>query len=281
MQTVNRIGCARVVTAAKYYLVVYIKQGVSLMTTPKTSLPASKMTKYQKFASENVSRQSIQGAPYNPRQIDQHAARKLKANIQKVGLLAPILVNRRSGNVVSGHQRLAALDALEGKPDYLLQVSYCDLSPKQEREQNIFMNNEAAMGSWDLDLLNDMVTTNAIDITLAGFEDADLQLLLPDWTPLGDNLGEDTKPAEEKSAEQQAADIKIIKERKKESMAVAREKDDTEFFMVTVFRTRDEMDKFLDSINVARTLKYVSPAVLIAGVEGMLAKKAVKRAKTK
>jgi hypothetical protein len=246
---------------------------VDAMTTAKAKLPASKLTKHQKFANEEVSRQSIQGAPYNPRQIDQHAARKLKANIQKVGLLAPILVNRRSGNVVSGHQRLAALDALEGKGDYILQVSYCDLTAKQEREQNIFMNNEAAMGSWDLDALDEMIRSTNIDINLAGFEDADLQLLLPDWTPLEIETPEEkVDVSEAQSAEQMADKIAEIKAAKKKSLDTAREADDTEFFMVTVFRTRNEMDAFLDSINVNRANKYVAPAVLLAGVRALIAK---------
>jgi ParB-like chromosome segregation protein Spo0J len=241
--------------------------------SPDVAAKPSKLTRLQKFDTAEISRSAIQAAPYNPRQIDAHAAKKLRNNIQKTGLLAPILVNKRTGNVVSGHQRLAALDALEGSPNYKLVVNYCDLTAKQEREQNIFMNNEAAMGSWDLDALDEMIRSTNIDINLAGFEDADLQLLLPDWTPLEIETPEEkVDVSEAQSAEQMADKIAEIKAAKKKSLDTAREADDTEFFMVTVFRTRNEMDAFLDSINVNRANKYVAPAVLLAGVRALIAK---------
>jgi ParB-like chromosome segregation protein Spo0J len=240
-----------------------------------------KITRLQKFVVEEVQRSTIQGASYNPRQIDAHAAKKLRTNIQKNGLLLPILVNRRTGNVVAGHQRLAALDALEGKPEYMLRVAYCDLTPKQEREQNIFMNNESAQGSWDVDMLEELVKSTNIDVSLAGFEDADLQLLLPDWTPLEEAPAEKVAfTPEEAASEKQADKIAEIKAAKKKYLDKSRAENDTEFFIVTVFRSRAELDQFLDSINVDRREKYISPAVLLEGAK-QLATGKVSRANKK
>ena len=48
-------------------------------------------------------------AKYNPRTITDEARARLEASIEKFGLVQPIVWNRRSGNVVGGHQRLAVL----------------------------------------------------------------------------------------------------------------------------------------------------------------------------
>lgn len=64
--------------------------------------------------------------------------------------------NERTGNVVGGHQRLKALDALEGSPDYLVPVAVVDLDPVTEKAQNVFLNNGEAQGQWDLLALGDL-----------------------------------------------------------------------------------------------------------------------------
>ena len=51
-----------------------------------------------------------QGGPYNPRIIGEGAEKRLRAFIKKHGLFGTIIWNERTGNIVSGHQRLKALD---------------------------------------------------------------------------------------------------------------------------------------------------------------------------
>lgn len=45
----------------------------------------------------------------------------------------PLVWNRRTGILVSGHQRLKALDALEGTEDYELTVSVIDVDDLERR----------------------------------------------------------------------------------------------------------------------------------------------------
>lgn len=69
-------------------------------------------------------------APANPRTISDDARRKLRDNLKRVGLLQPLVWNRRSGNLVSGHQRLSQMDDLMGTANYHLTVAVVDLDDK-------------------------------------------------------------------------------------------------------------------------------------------------------
>lgn len=137
-------------------------------------------TKTQKFAVEQWTRSDIKGAPYNPRTLNTTARKKLEKNLRNVGLLIPVVVNRRTGNLVSGHQRLACVDAIEGSGNYTLDVSVVDLTPKQEQQQNIFFNNPAAQGTWDIDRLADVLRTTGLELDATGFDVSDLQLMFDD-----------------------------------------------------------------------------------------------------
>jgi hypothetical protein len=115
--------------------------------------PKSRLTRFQSFVVEEVGREVLQGAPYNPRRITDDARARLKAKIEKVGLVTPLVWNRRTGNLVGGHQRLGILDELEGRQDYRLRVSVVDVDEREERALNVFLNNQASQGDWDVKAL--------------------------------------------------------------------------------------------------------------------------------
>lgn len=128
-----------------------------------------------------VRRSDIHAAPYNPRKITPEAAKLLKDNLKRVGLLGGIVWNRTTGNLVSGHQKVAQMDAINrfdpNNPDtdYEFRVEVVDFDEKTEKEQNLFMNNRNAQGEYDDDMLRTMLA--GIDYTAAGFDDFDAQLL--------------------------------------------------------------------------------------------------------
>jgi hypothetical protein len=231
----------------------------------------SKQTRHQKFAIEEVSRTAITGAPYNPRQIDAHAAKKLRENIGKVGLLLPIIVNRRTGRVVSGHQRLTQLDTLEKGTDYKLKVAYVELTDKQEKEQNLFMNNSSAQGSWDTDMLSQMMKTG-IDYTLAGFEASDLSMMLDDWTPTAVEKKATSGGVEEDEVEAAAAKIAELKAARKKGKEKYAIENDQEYNLIIVFRDRAHCDGFLKSLKIDADTKVLSPDRLTAAIEDRLSK---------
>jgi len=114
--------------------------------------------KYEAFTTVIIDRSQISEAPYNPRKISEHKLSKLKKFIKSKegGLLGPLIWNKRTGNLVGGHQRLTILDALHrGKP-YKMTVSAVDQDEHTEVKSNIFLNNPSAMGEWDVDRLQDI-----------------------------------------------------------------------------------------------------------------------------
>lgn len=114
-----------------------------------------------------------------------------------------IVVNRTTMNLVSGHQRLAQLDALEKSQDYSIRVEMVELSQKEEIEQNLFLNNRAVQGEFDNDMLAELIPQ--IDYQMAGLDEYDLNFLgviiqEPELAALDimQDLEEMQKPIEEK-----------------------------------------------------------------------------------
>ena len=86
-------------------------------------------------------------AAYNPR-IDlipgDPEYENLRRSITTYGLLIPVIWNKRTNNVVGGHQRLTVLEN-EGETE--VDVSVVDLDPMQERQLNVALNK--IEGGWD------------------------------------------------------------------------------------------------------------------------------------
>jgi hypothetical protein len=128
-----------------------------------------------------VKRSEINFAAYNPRIITEDARKKLKKNLQNVGLLGGVVWNKTTGNLVSGHQRVAAMDSVNrydaetGENDYEFRVEVVEFDEVTEKEQNLFMNNRNVQGTFDDDMLVKMF--DGIDYANAGFDATDLQIL--------------------------------------------------------------------------------------------------------
>lgn len=67
---------------------------------------------------KKIPRNQIKKADYNPRLIDENSLKKLTKDIRQHGLVTPLVWNKRTGVLVSGHQRLAAMDKIHRKKDY-------------------------------------------------------------------------------------------------------------------------------------------------------------------
>lgn len=87
--------------------------------------------------------------PDNPRAIGEKEFESLKQGIARFGLVQDVVVNRRTGHIVGGHQRAKALAAL-GSTN--VPVTVVDLSEDEERALNIQLNSPRAQGSFTLDV---------------------------------------------------------------------------------------------------------------------------------
>jgi ParB-like chromosome segregation protein Spo0J len=72
--------------------------------------------------------------------------RKLRASIERFGLVEPLVWNAASGRLVGGHARLRILKDL-GFAE--VPVSVVRLSPDREKALNVVLNNQEAQGRYD------------------------------------------------------------------------------------------------------------------------------------
>ena len=125
---------------------------------------------------EQIDPAKLLAADYNPRQIDAHQLEALKRSIGRWGFVEPVIVNKRSGTIVGGHQRTKA--ALELALD-VVPVTYVDLDDDAEKALNIALNKIA--GDWDEDKLAELLADlekGGQDLEDLGFETDELDVLL-------------------------------------------------------------------------------------------------------
>lgn len=136
-------------------------------------------------------------AAYNPRvdlQPEDEEYQAIERSLKRHGLVQPIVWNRRTNTVVSGHQRLTVLEA-QGETE--VTVSVVDLDDIQEKELNVALNK--ITGEWDDDKLS--VILNEL-----GEEAIDTGFTLPEIDVLRDELKsyfyDVTAPDEEEPTEE-------------------------------------------------------------------------------
>lgn len=95
---------------------------------------------------EEIDISAIAPDPDNPRTITDKAMRALVASVKKFGLVQPIVINKITGHVVGGHQRLAAMRKL-GHQRTTVAIGSWTLA--EERALNVTLNNPAAQGKFE------------------------------------------------------------------------------------------------------------------------------------
>lgn len=200
----------------------------------------------QRFTMRTLRRSEIKNADYNPRVISDQARKKLKAGLESLGLLQPLVWNEKTGNLVGGHQRLSILDDLLGKGkkkvDYTLDVAAVQLTVAQEHEANILLNNPEAMGQWDVAKLDEALRTEGVRIEATGFDMADIYNVLGE-SPFALEHGEELQQlANAQRATTDALDAVTGQLRSK--------RDDSNFYIVVVFKDVDDSEKFMTTLGL-------------------------------
>ena len=133
-------------------------------------------------------------APYNPRKISDHDLMALRRSMRFFGVVEPVIVNKRSGNIVGGHQRVKAAQAEEIAS---LPVVYVDLDSPSERQLNLALNRIS--GDWDEAALSAVLRemdADGVDLELTGFDDQELARLLgEDELPQFEPTSADSQPS--------------------------------------------------------------------------------------
>jgi hypothetical protein len=219
-----------------------------------------------------IKRTEIHGADYNPRKISPEARKKLKAKIKKYGLVQPIIVNKRTMNIVGGHQRVSVMDEITRGGDYELTAAMIDVEEREEAEINIFLNNPSAMGEWDQDLLAGIkeLYPDMDFIADLGFDKIDLEFMFTGTEHI-EEFGDVFAPTkEQKKVSLSADEIRDIKNKGKEDLKKAQDTeadhwlDDRDNYVLSfVFNNNAEKKAFMDKIKRPANEKFVKAGVLI------------------
>ncbi len=94
--------------------------------------------------------------PLNWRQHPQHQSDALEDVLTRIGLVATVLVNTRTGHLVDGHLR-AELALRRGEPK--IPVTYIDVDPEEERILLASLDPLAAMANADRERLAELLTS--------------------------------------------------------------------------------------------------------------------------
>ncbi|HAP3794536.1 site-specific DNA-methyltransferase [Enterococcus faecalis] len=129
---------------------------------------------------EKMKLSELRPADYNPRvelKPGMEEYEKLKQSILEFGFVDPPIFNKRTGNLVGGHQRVSvAKDLGIGE----IEVSIVDLPIEKEKALNIALNKIS--GQWDEDklalLLNEL---DENELNISGFTDKEIQEVIDQY----------------------------------------------------------------------------------------------------
>lgn len=208
-------------------------------------------TKFENFETQTIPRDAIKNAPYNPRVIDKKARERLKRGIRENGLVSALTWNRRTGNLVGGHQRLEQLDSLEGNKNYEITVCVIDVDEREEAKLNVQLNNPSMQGEWDLDKLAEMTSTFDMTLDDMGFNDADAAFMF-DGDERFLELFETKEAADEKEK------LKQIKEKKNQGKQDMVANNMAEPMVTIVFKDVAARNEFMKDIHVEPHERFVT-----------------------
>ena len=210
------------------------------------------VSKFQNFDTETINRSQIHNAEYNPRIMDDDAKKRLRKSIRQSGLVSALTWNRRTGNLVGGHQRLQQLDALEKSADYELTVCVIDVDEREEARLNVQLNNADSQGDWDLERL--ALMTEEFDLSLEdmGFSENTAQFLFD-----GDERF--TALFDTPEADAEKGKLRAIKEDRAKMEKRQKDEGALSWYTVIVFANEQERKAFHKEISVPLSEEYIAP----------------------
>jgi hypothetical protein len=224
--------------------------------------------KLEKYEMRVVRRGEIHGAEYNPRKISEAAKKKLKRFLKKHGLWCPLTLNSKTGNLISGHQRLEIMDSILG-PDYELTVAVGEVDETEEVKINLFMNNPSAQGEWDPELLLEIkeIWPDISFLDDIGFELEELEILgIDELSVESEHSGNDVVNDEPAITTTEAREIK-----QRGRDAARKENEDgngtkysaSDFTLTFIFPDASSKREFLDSIGMEPMISRLNSQVLL------------------
>lgn len=118
----------------------------------------------------------------NPRKISPKGLEKLQISVESFGFVSPIIAQKGSNMIISGHQRWEAAKAAGLTEVAVVFVGFDD---ETAMAYNIADNKLAEQSEWDFDALTELLEQldkGAFDLSIMGFDEHELERLMT-WTP--------------------------------------------------------------------------------------------------
>jgi hypothetical protein len=90
----------------------------------------------EKLQIEYVKISELHLSDYNPKKYDQKASKNLECSIKTYGWLMPVLVNKRTGNIIDGNQKIKTEIKKGASMESLVPVIYFDVDLDTEKKMN-------------------------------------------------------------------------------------------------------------------------------------------------
>lgn len=200
---------------------------------------------------------------FNPKNVKRHTEEGIKQqlkNFKNIGYLSGIIWNELTGNLVSGHKRIQALDLFyKNTPDtpvnYDVKVEKVNLTEKQELEQLVYMDARSTNTGQDYDLL--AVILPDIDYKLAGLTPDELNLISVESPLIDFNPQQEIKQDFNelgKDYEQKKADVKAMKEKIKNNV----QENQGETYVSLSFNSHENKCAFMERFGFKSDLRFIN-----------------------
>lgn len=231
------------------------------MVKEKQKQPKPEKTKPELYQSQTVviKRNQINLHPRNPKRHSDDAIKQQRKNFKDIGFLGGLIWNANTGNLVSGHKRIAALDLYYGNTtetpiNYDVKVERVELTEKQELEQLVYMDARSANTQQDYDLLALLLPD--LDYKLAGLTSDELNLIsiespMMDIAPMKEIKSDFQELG--KSQEEKKAAIKEAKQKIKDSVA----ENQGETYVSLSFDSYENKCAFMERFGFANDLRFI------------------------
>lgn len=202
----------------------------------------------------------IRPAPYNPRITLKPGDTEYDAldkSLQRFGLAEPLVINKTTGLLVSGHQRLNVLRAQGAEEAEVVLIA---LDPQEEKLLNVAINK--IDGDWDYQKLEALFgDIKAEDIQFTGFTPEEIRNLFPDT--------DGTEDEEEDGGDDDGAGAEEDEEAETEEPEKPEEPEALkEFSIFLSFPSKEKAEKYLKDRGVEAEYEGTSRNVTIR-MEGL------------
>jgi len=111
---------------------------------------------------EKVRADQLLANPANHRRHPQKQRDIVSASIQELGFCKSVIVNKRTGNIVDGHERV--MQALGVGDETLVDVEYVDLSEADEKKLLLLLDSSSELADVDIEAMNSLIESVSFDL---------------------------------------------------------------------------------------------------------------------